>query len=178
MNKQTSPMFFLVTLIFIFLFCSSANALPKGIEKRSPCEQITRYCTLNPQQGNPNQQVEGEIHFQQQVDCSVIVQGQFNTVHYPDATGYDTLFENYDFHITLASDAAEPSKVDLENYITTATKPPKINEPYFNSFPKGLFPVDFFTLIKYHCVVAYDDCNNFGSGSEDVILGSAPILAA
>ncbi|CAG8565118.1 733_t:CDS:1 [Ambispora gerdemannii] len=174
MNKQSSPIFFLVILVFfIFVFFSSANAVPKRIDKRA-CEQITRSCIFVPVKGNPKNQTEGRIDFQQQVSCNVIVQGLLSTVHHPNATGYDTLLAHYDVHITTIPDAAEPSFLDLEDFITTPSDPDRINEPFSITLPGNKFRADFFTTAnKYYIVVAFEPQ---GEGTVDMILGSCLVI--
>ncbi|CAG8634122.1 3047_t:CDS:1, partial [Ambispora gerdemannii] len=100
------------------------------------------------------------IDFQQEVGCIVIAQGILSTVHYPDATGYDTLLTHYKIHITNTSDHAEPSFLNLEEHITTPSDPNRVNEPFSNTLPGSLFPADFFTVTKtYYCVVFHDPTN-------------------
>ncbi|CAG8509242.1 7234_t:CDS:1 [Ambispora gerdemannii] len=122
--------------------------MPKGIEKREACEQKTVYCTFNP---DNQHQVAGQISFNQLKNCSILINGQFNT-------NYINMI-----HITLKPDAIEPSIFNLEEYVKD------FNKPFYISISKNPFPADFFTVKKYYCVAA-------AAFDNVVVLGSAHIL--
>ncbi|CAG8516859.1 1082_t:CDS:1 [Ambispora gerdemannii] len=160
MNKQTSHMFFLVTLIFIFVSSSSANAIPKGIEKRFPCPQLVDVCTFVP--NTLDSEIGGDIKFQQNVDCSVTIFGVLNFL----PSDLDTI--NYQVHIIQSRSIIEPI-VELDVFLT-----PQINAPFITTVTPYLIDkrdnlhLNFLDLDNYICAVSH-------SG---VILGTAPIDTA
>ncbi|CAG8583596.1 3380_t:CDS:1 [Ambispora leptoticha] len=166
MNKQTSLMF-CFTLIFIFAFSSSVNAMPKGIEKRQ-CTQVTRSCIMQSQQ-IPNARVD----FQQQPDCSVFVQGSLEFI--PSVVQKSSAFGDYDLHVVVNTNNVDKSatKYDLEDIIIPNDGGQDlVNSPFANVFDGSVFPSDFFTgPTQYFCEVAYDP-------NGDEFLASAPILPA
>ncbi|CAG8581713.1 4594_t:CDS:1 [Ambispora gerdemannii] len=150
MNKQTSPMFILVALIFFaFVFSSSVNAMPKMNVKRAVCPQITYHCLFAPF-GKPDHQVLGEIKFQQKTDCSVWLDGQINTVLYPDWYNYIPESINYDVHVV--DDPNDQNKVflDLDMYLK-----PRIDAPFTTIITSPTF--DFTKLKGKTCIVAFED---------------------
>ncbi|CAG8604958.1 10570_t:CDS:1 [Ambispora gerdemannii] len=159
MNKQTSSIFFLVTLtIFAFVFFPSANATPtpKTIEKRAVCPQIVDYCTFEPQSGNAEQIVLGQITFTQFTDCKVRITGQLNTVHGSS--------KNYDVHIVKSVATKDSPIFDMDFILKD-----QIDVPFETTLPVS--PVVPFTDLKnYICIVMYED-----SKIDDQVLGTAQI---
>ncbi|CAG8585711.1 11293_t:CDS:1, partial [Ambispora leptoticha] len=142
MNKPTS-LVFCFTLIFIFIFSSSVNAIPRGIEKRATCTPHLSRCVFQPN-NTPTQQIGGEIHFAQFTNCSIYTDGQLNFL--PAVLGFPTSVSAYDIHITITPKAADPSApgaMDLEDLVTPSAN--LINGPWRNILPPTAFPSDFFT---------------------------------
>ncbi|CAG8662676.1 2452_t:CDS:1, partial [Ambispora gerdemannii] len=141
--------------------------MPKRIERRA-CSEDNRRC-----QFDPPKEVTGEITFQRQVNCSVIIVGQLN--FHPDEMNLpiELTRSNYDIHLTLTGDTetpTDPSADDLEDRIILRmppAPPTQINESF--RFTLDDFKVDFNQLTNYHCVLAYDDWSRFTGirGSED-----------
>ncbi|CAG8505125.1 2632_t:CDS:1 [Ambispora leptoticha] len=167
MNKQISLKFFF-TLIFIFVFASSVNAITRGIKKRQTCDK-TAYCTF---QDGSSQEAGGELHFSEQQSmsgpvCDVVTFGQMN--FFPGSRSSE--LRNYDLHITLTSCIPDASFLDLEDWVTPIDGQDTANVSFFNTLSEGIFPQDFFTASnKYCCVFAYD------APSGDQVLGTAPVM--
>ncbi|CAG8613439.1 8136_t:CDS:1 [Ambispora leptoticha] len=166
MNKQTSLMFFLVTLtFFLFVFSSSVNA---RIRKRQ-CEPLTYYCDIN---GSPTSQVDTtRITFTQFTTCDVRVTGQVNNVDYPNgASSVSTESQNYD--VDVIQDLNNPDSTVVSLPLTA-----EVVNPFEANYyaPAGLgFP--FTDLLNYNCVVNLEESAS-PTGAEQ-ILGSGTIIPA
>ncbi|CAG8571268.1 8778_t:CDS:1 [Ambispora leptoticha] len=134
MNKQ---IFFLVVLTILVLVISPINATAGRREKRATCPQIVDYCTFEPQAGNPNQIVLGQVTFTQFTDCTLRITGQFNTIH-GSSNGY---------HLHIVTSPTAPPTADLDSIFG-----PQIDQPFEKTLPVS--PIIPFTNFKnYLCVV-------------------------
>ncbi|CAG8505105.1 2631_t:CDS:1 [Ambispora leptoticha] len=164
MNRQTSLMF-LFTLVFIFAFSSSVNAMPKRIKKRASCPQVTKSCILH-----SAKIPDGRIDFQQQTDCTVFIQG--NLAFFPNQLNESNDIRNYDIHVVIDGRDVDNSQVDLEDIVVPVADH-RVDVPFIKEFAaQSVFPSDFFTSTnKYFCKVAYDPTG-------DTLLATAPVIPA
>ncbi|CAG8546150.1 11862_t:CDS:1 [Ambispora gerdemannii] len=154
MKKQT---FFLVALIFFaFVLSSWVNAMPKVIEKRDVCPELTYHCRFVPA-GTLDKQVLGELKFQQQPDCSVWLDGQLNQVI------DTTLYSDYDPGWKIYEPESEYYDVKIVDSVGTLIwslnsflYPIRIEAPFAAVVPSPGLGFPFTKLKGKLCTVIYN----------------------